>query len=166
MIKNETVFSKDLANRKLTVTRGFNAPLPEVWKAWTESEILDLWWAPKPYRAETKTMDFREGGFWLYCMVGPQGDRQWCKEMFRTIDPMKSITNAVSFCDEQGNINTDFPVMYWNKQFSQDNGSTLVKVEITFDKEADLETIIKMGFQEGFTAGLANLDEVLSKQTA
>lgn len=86
MTKNETIFSKDLPNKKLTVVRAFDAPLDLVWKAWTESEMLDQWWAPKPYRAETKTMDFREGGFLLYRMVGPDEDTSWCKENFKTIN--------------------------------------------------------------------------------
>jgi uncharacterized protein YndB with AHSA1/START domain len=54
MTKRETVFSKDLQNKKLTVVREFDAPLERVWEAWTKSEILDQWWAPKPYKTETK----------------------------------------------------------------------------------------------------------------
>lgn len=164
MTKHETVFSKDLQNKKITVVRSFDAPLEQVWKAWTESEMLDQWWAPKPYRAETKIMDFREGGFWLYNMVGPQGDNQWCKENFKTIILHKRITNAVNFCDENGHENADFPTMYWKKEFAENNSDTTVNIEIIFDKEADMEMIIKMGFQEGFTAGMENLDEYLLTQ--
>ena len=47
------------------VTREFNAGVEMVWEAWTNPEILDQWWAPKPYRTVTKSMDFREGGTWL-----------------------------------------------------------------------------------------------------
>jgi PhnB protein len=160
--KRETVFSKDLENKRLIVVRAFDAPLERVWQAWTESEILDQWWAPKPYKAETKTMDFKEGGFWLYCMVGPEDYRAWCIENYKTIETRKRITNSVAFCDEQGNQNTDFPVMNWDKGFKATGNDTTVNIEIIFDKEADMETIIKMGFQEGFTAGLDNLDDYLS----
>jgi len=66
-------FLVDKENKKITVERSFNAPLDLVWSAWTEAEILDLWWAPKPYRTETKKMDFREGCRWHYCMVSPEG---------------------------------------------------------------------------------------------
>jgi uncharacterized protein YndB with AHSA1/START domain len=55
-----------------------------------------------------------------------------------------------------------FPVMNWDKGFKATGNDTTVNIEITFDKEADMETIIKMGFQEGFTAGLDNLDDYLS----
>ncbi|MES1160637.1 MAG: SRPBCC domain-containing protein [Bacteroidota bacterium] len=164
MTNNETVFSKDLQNKKLTVIRTFNAPLDLVWKAWTESEILDQWWAPKPYRAETKKMDFREGGYWLYCMVGPSNDHAWCRVDYITIQPKKTITSTDAFCDEQGKINQDFPVMDWRKEFTAKDNTTSVRVEVTFENEADMETIIKMGFQEGFTAGLSNLDLYLSAQ--
>jgi len=165
MANRAPVFSKDVKNNMLTVVRTFDAPLDQVWKAWTQSELLDLWWAPKPYRAETKKMDFREGGYWLYAMIGPKGDTTLCKESFKTIVAKKSITNVVVFCDEAGNVNKDFPAMYWKKEFSQTGSETTVRVEIRFDTEADMETIIKMGFQEGFTAGLGNLDEYLSAQT-
>ncbi|WP_316825048.1 SRPBCC domain-containing protein [Pedobacter miscanthi] len=157
--KNEAVFTKDEANKKLKVKRAFDASLASVWKAWTDSEILDQWWAPKPYRAVTKTMDFREGGFWLYQMLGPEGDGSWCKENFKTIEPQLRITNAVSFCDEAGNENVDFPTMYWKKEFAATGEITVVDIEITFDKAEDMNTIIQMGFKEGFTAGLDNLDQ-------
>lgn len=161
-MKREVVFSKDVKNKKLTVVREFDASLELVWRAWTDSEVLDQWWAPKPYRAETKTMDFREGGLWLYRMAGPEGGGTWCRVDYKTIEPYKSITSTDAFCDEQGNENPDFPVMDWRKEFSQTDGVTTVRVEISFAKEADMEMILKMGFQEGFTAGLSNLDHYLS----
>ena len=163
-MKKEAVFSKDLQKKKLTVVREFDAPLELVWKAWTDGEILDQWWAPKPYRAETKAMDFREGGAWLYCMVGPKGDRTWCKIAYKKIKLHESITSTDAFCDEEGNINAGFPSMDWRKEFSETGEGTRVRVEIFFEKEADMETILKMGFQEGFTAGLSNLDSYLSTQ--
>jgi uncharacterized protein YndB with AHSA1/START domain len=52
-------FTVDKANSKVSVKREFAAPLQDVWAAWTESELLDQWWAPKPWKAKTKIMDFR-----------------------------------------------------------------------------------------------------------
>ncbi len=54
------------------------------------------------------------------------------------------------------------PRMHWRKEFSPTVSGMVVRVEIGFDKEADMEKIIKMRFQEGFTAGLSNLDDYLS----
>ena len=62
---NDTMISKDLAGKRLQISRAFNAPVEKVWRAWTDRVILDTWWAPKPWKAETKTLDFRAGGTWL-----------------------------------------------------------------------------------------------------
>ena len=61
----ETVYNVDRANKKIYVTREFDAPADLVWKAWTTKESLDEWWAPKPWKAITVSMDLCTGGRWL-----------------------------------------------------------------------------------------------------
>ncbi len=163
IITKETIFTKDLANRKLKVVREFDAPLEQVWKAWTDSEILDQWWAPKPWKANTKSMDFREGGRWLYYMEGPDGSRHYCKVDYKSIAPNKVFGGEDAFCDENGNSNNDLPTMNWKCSFSKSGNGTKVEVDITFATEADLDKIIEMGFKEGFAAAHNNLDELLAK---
>lgn len=162
MTKN-ALFEKDLANKRLHVKREFDAPVEKVWKAWTDSKLLDKWWAPKPWRAETKVMDFKEGGAWLYRMVGPDGTSQWCHVSFKTIVSGKSFSSTSVFCDEHGNEDSNMPAMYWLVEFEPTATGTKIEVELTFDKEADMEKIIEMGFEGGFTMGLGNLDELLAE---
>jgi uncharacterized protein YndB with AHSA1/START domain len=157
----ETRIAKDPTGKKLIVTRDFNAPLARVWAAWTESRQLDKWWAPRPWKAETKTMDFRPGGYWLYAMVSPEGEKHWCMVAFQAIDAPKSFSVVNGFCDEEGRLNPAMPKMYWFTQFTDGGATTALRVEIGFDSEADLQRIVEMGFKEGFTMGLKNLDELL-----
>lgn len=152
--------------KQINVDREFNAPLPMVWSAWTESELLDQWWAPKPWHARTKSMDFRPGGSWLYAMIGPDGETHWSKAEFKTIETEKNFSALDGFCDENGTINTDMPRSLWENTFSEKGDSTLVNIVITYDKLADLEQTLSMGFQEGFTAGLENLDTYLREHTS
>jgi uncharacterized protein YndB with AHSA1/START domain len=157
-------FTKDLKNNKLFIEKEFNASTEEVWKAWTDSEMLDRWWAPKPWKAKTKSMDFKEGGSWLYSMVGPEGEEHYARADYEKINPHKSFTVKDAFCDENGNINNELPVMHWKCMFDKSAKGTVVKVEITFQNENDLNKIIEMGFKEGFEAGLGNLEEIFDKQ--
>jgi len=166
MSNKQTTIAKDAANKKITVVREFDAPLEVVWKAWTDKEILDTWWAPKPWRAKTKTMDFREGGSWLYSMVGPDGTDAYCRVDFKTIVPNQSYTAEDAFCDEKGNVTNELPGMHWKNEFSATDTGTRVKVEITFGSEADMNKIVEMGFEEGFTSAHGNLDELLTHQFA
>ena len=159
-------FSVDKANNKIYVKREFAATRDKVWAAWTQSELLDKWWAPKPYRSETKSMDFREGGFWLYAMVSPENEKHWARADYQSIDPFKSFSALDAFCDENGNLTQDFPRQFWNNSFTENGATTTVNITISYDKPEDLEKILEMGFKEGFTMGLGNLDELLAAQNA
>lgn len=161
--KHQTTITKDTANKKLVVVREFDGTTADVWKAWTESELLDKWWAPRPWKANTKKLDFKPGGFWLYCMEGPNGEKQWCRVDFKSIDPQNSFTSDAIFSDEEGNKAGDFPVMHWKNIFSKSGAGTKVTAEVSFDSEADLEKVVAMGFKEGFTMAHGNLDELLAK---
>ena len=164
MLTRETVYSKDASNKKIMVERVFDAPLEMVWQAWTQRDLLDLWWAPKPWKTNTQSMDFRDGGRWLYYMEGPDGSRHYCKVDYKTIVPNKSFSGLDGFCDENGQTNTDLPGMDWNVAFNAEGDITRVAVEITFASEADLEKIVEMGFKEGFAMAHTNLDELLAKK--
>ena len=157
-----TLISKDLATKKINVTREFAAPVEKTWKAWTDRNSLDQWWAPKPWRVETKYMDFKEGGYWLYAMVGPNsGEKHWAKLDYIKILNLKHIIVINSFCDENGKTSPDAPGMDWKIVFSASTAGTKVEVDITFASEKDLKAMLDRGFQEGFTSALSNLDELL-----
>jgi PhnB protein len=158
-------FEVEKETKSIRVERAFHAPLPLVWEAWTKPEILDQWWAPKPWRAETKTMQFTEGGFWLYCMAGPQGEKQWCLFSFQQIIPQKSFSGLDAFCDEEAVPDNTKPRVHWKNSFSDKGETTLVSIDLRFDELSDLEAILQMGFREGFTMGLENLDAYLQART-
>lgn len=157
-------FQVNKETNTVSVTREFNAELPLVWMAWTTPEILEQWWAPKPYKAITKSMDFREGGTWLYYMLSPEGDKHWCKNDYITINMHKSYKGLDAFCDENGVINENFPRTTWTNTFTEENGTTKVNIHAQYDSLKDLEMIIEMGFKEGFTMALENLDFYLESQ--
>jgi uncharacterized protein YndB with AHSA1/START domain len=153
-------FSVDKENKRINVKREFAAPISKVWAAWTESAILDQWWAPKPWKARTKSMDFKEGGYWLYAMVGPEGEEHWARLDYKSITPLKSYSGIDAFCDEEGNLNPDFARSTWTNSFAEGSDVTTVSIEIQYDDLKDIEQIMEMGFKEGFTAGMENLDEL------
>jgi len=157
-------FSVNKKNKTIAVKREFAADLNLVWDAWTKPEILDLWWAPKPYQTKTKHMDFKEGGYWLYAMVSPQGEKQWCKADYKKIDTLKSFSGLDAFCDEAGTVNVEFPRSYWTNSFNEKDTITTVNVLIEYKELEDLEKIIQLGFKEGFTMALSNLDQYIQAQ--
>ena len=154
-------FTVDKENCTVKIKREFAAEKDAVWSAWTEAELLDQWWAPRPWKAKTKSMDFKVGGQRLYAMVGPNGEEHWALADYMSISPKTSFKYLSGFCDDEGIVNQDFPRSVWNVRFTEEKGLTLVDISIKHKKLSDIEKFIKMGFKEGFTAALTNLDALL-----
>lgn len=157
-------FIVDKENNKINVERSFDAPVDLVWAAWTEADILDQWWAPKPYKAVTKSSNFTEGGQWHYYMLSPAGEKHWCIFDFEVIKPLEFFSGIDAFCDENAVVNNTKPRVEWENGFAANENQTIVNIQLKFSTLEDLQTIIEMGFKEGFTAGLENLDQYLEAQ--
>ncbi|HCS20258.1 MAG TPA: ATPase [Bacteroidetes bacterium] len=155
-------FVVDKANKTILVKREFAAERALVWDAYTKSELLDQWWAPKPWKSKTKKMDFREGGEWHYAMVGPEGEEHWALAKYQRINPKTTFTVKDSFADADGNVNKELPESTWNIVFSDQGDHTLVENRLSYDSLEQLEAVIQMGFKEGLTMAMENLDRLLA----
>jgi PhnB protein len=156
---------KDLANKRITITRNFEANVEMVWDMWTRAEMLDLWWAPKPWRAETKSQSFKPGGKWIYSMVGPEGERHWSFVEYGKIDRQKSFEGSDAFSDENGNINNEMPRTNWRVTFDKIANGTKVVIAITATESVHLEKLMEMGFEQGISMAMDYLDEYLKTHT-
>jgi uncharacterized glyoxalase superfamily protein PhnB/uncharacterized protein YndB with AHSA1/START domain len=154
-------FIRNTEKKTITVIRSFDASLELTWQAWTESEILEQWWAPHPWKAVTKTMDFRNGGRWLYAMIGPDGTKLWSRVDFKQIVPHTSFSALSSFCDAEGNINPEFAQSTWTYQFRKTEEGAEVEIRLEFASDAQMKQLVDMGFEAGFTSALSNLDHYL-----
>lgn len=164
-LKFDFIVNKE--NNTVNVKREFAANLELVWEAWTNPEILDLWWAPKPYKTRTKSMDFREGGMWLYEMFNTESENpqecHWCKNDYIKIVNQSMFSGLDAFCDENGIVNQAMPRAQWTNEFNENGEKTLITITAKYESLADLENIIAIGFKEGFTMAMENLDELLIK---
>jgi uncharacterized protein YndB with AHSA1/START domain len=154
-------FTVDKETKTVYVKREFTAELPLVWDAFTKQEILDQWWAPKPWTSKTKIMDFKVGGRRFYAMVSPEGQEHWSIQNFTSINPTTNFKFSDAFTDKDEVINTEFPSSEWDLNFIAQADTTTVKIAIRHKTLASLEQIIQMGFEGGFTMTLNELETLL-----
>ena len=152
-------FTVDKPTKKVFINREFDADLSLVWDAFTKQEILDQWWAPKPWASKTKVMDFKVGGRRFYAMVSPEGQERWSIQKYTSISPKTNFKYLNAFADKDEN--PELPGSDWNYNFSEQNGKTRVSITIYNESLARLEKMIEMGFKEGFTATLNYLVDLL-----
>jgi uncharacterized protein YndB with AHSA1/START domain len=153
-------FTVDKAIKTVFINREFDAPLTLVWDAFTKPEILDQWWAPKPWSSKTKVMNFEVGGRRFYAMVSPDGQERWSVQKYTSISPKTNYQFFNAFADE--NENPELPGSDWDLNFSEQNGTTKVSITIFNESLTRMERMIELGFREGLTAQMTQLDELLS----
>ncbi len=155
-------FTADKEKNTLHIKREFAASKQLVWNCFTQSELLNQWFAPAPFVAKTKSFQFNEGGHWHYAMVSPDGTEHWAWTGFTNITPIDHYTCTDAFCDIEGNLNNELPQAKWEVDFLDHGNNTIVDIIIQYKSLADLETIINMGMIDGMTAIYTQLDQLLT----
>ena len=154
-------FIVDKQTKTVSITKEFAAELSLVWDAYTKPELLDQWWAPKPFTSRTTVMDFEVGGRRFYAMVSPEGVERWVVQKYTSITPKSNFKLFNAFADKDENL--ELPGSDWDLNFSEQDGTTKVSISIYNESLERLERMVEMGFVEGTKMQLKNLEELLAK---
>lgn len=155
-------FTVNKATGTVVVEKEFDADLSLVWDAFTRKEILDQWWAPKPFESKTKVMEFKVGGRRFYAMVSPEGQENWQLQQYTAITPKTNFKFFSVFADKDENPH--LPGSNWDLSFSEQQGTTRVSITIHNESAERMQKMIEMGFKEGFTMTLNELATLLQEQ--
>ncbi|KAB1232042.1 SRPBCC family protein [Chryseobacterium viscerum] len=162
-MESNIIFNKDFEELSIYVMKIYKADPSTVWNYFTKAELLDQWWGPKPWKCETIHQDFREGGTWMYTMIGPNGEKgpMYSQSEYGEIREHRSLDWMSGFCDEKGNINEDFPRSKWLIGFTGVEEGTKVTINIHYHSQEVMKKILDMGFEGGFSMGLNQLEGIL-----
>jgi uncharacterized protein YndB with AHSA1/START domain len=124
----------------IVVIRSFDAPVELVWKAWTDPELVMLWWGPTNYTSPECKIDFREGGQYIFCMRAPKeqgGLDYYSTGFYKKIVPLKRLEFTQYLSDKDGNVidpsevgmPSDFPkVVNFEIDFRGKDGKTELRI--------------------------------------
>ena len=70
---------------ELVLTRTYDAPLDEVFRAWTVCEAGNQWSAPEGFTIPVCEVDLRPGGAWRLCMRKADGEELWVGGTYREV---------------------------------------------------------------------------------
>ena len=93
-------------------------------------------------------------------MVSPEGQEHWSVQEYTAISPKTNFKMLNAFADKDEN--RDLPGSEWDLDFSEQNGTTTVQISIYNESRERMDRMIEMGFKEGFTMTLNELDTLLS----
>lgn len=150
--------------KKLILTREFDAPPELMFEVWSDCKHLKHWWGPKEWPMKECDMDFREGGEWHYCLRGPnEEDVSWGLAKYKEINKPESIFYMDHFSDKDRNINQAMPGMQITVEFQPHNGKTRQISTTQFSSNEERDKIHDMGVAQGMESSSLRLDEYLQQ---
>jgi uncharacterized protein YndB with AHSA1/START domain len=158
---------KDLEAKTMTITAEFEAPIDRVWKLWADPHQLERWWGPPSYPATVVDHELMPGGRVTYFMTGPEGNRSHGWWRLIAVDAPSRLVFEDGFADDEGRPKDDMPTTTNVVTLSQlSTGKTRMVIETTFPSTEAMEQILEMGFEEGISSSLAQIDHLLNEDVA
>jgi uncharacterized protein YndB with AHSA1/START domain len=158
---------KDLDALTVRITAEFDADIARVWELWADPRKLERWWGPPTYPATVVDYRFVPGGTVSYYMTSPDGSRShgWWRVL--SLDAPSRLVFEDGFADENGHPNTELPVTRNVVTLTQlSTTRTRMVIVITFASREAMEQILEMGFAEGISASVGQMDELLKDEFA
>jgi uncharacterized protein YndB with AHSA1/START domain len=146
---------KNTADRELSMTRTFNAPVKLVWEVFTNPDHIKNWWGPNGFTNTIDKMEVKPGGIWEFVMHGPDGTDFKNKNIFREVVKEERIV----FEHVSG------PKFMTTLSFTGEGEKTRIKWQMVFESKEELETVIKTFKADiGLKQNLDKLDKYLMEQ--
>jgi uncharacterized protein YndB with AHSA1/START domain len=147
------------SDRELVLARIIDAPRENVYRCWTEPQLITQWFAPKPWTTPRAEIDVRPGGSSLIVMRGPDGDEFPNPGVILEVEPGRRLvfTDAYTSAWEP----SAKPFMTLALTFDEEGeGKTRYIARAKHSRVADREQHEEMGFHEGWGICADQLEEL------
>ncbi len=155
------------------IQRRLDAPRQLMWEVLTQPQHLPHWLGPKGSRMAHSTLDFREGGSFLYCLHMPGGMQMWGQWNLREIEPPHRLALVQNFSDALGGttrhpLSPTWPLQTWSvTTLEADGDQTLITIhwepwQASAEETATFEAGFE-GMQQGWSGNLDVLQAYLAQ---
>lgn len=122
-----------VAARTMVLKRVIKAPRQIVWGAWMNPETLPQWWGPDGFSCRTTRIDLRQGGEWVFDMIGPDGKVYPNHHLYREVRPEERLGYTLLW-GENGPKHADA----W-ASFDEQDGATTVTLGMVMNTAAEFQ---------------------------
>ena len=144
---------------ELRLIRLYDAPVADVWDAWTDPEQVGQWWGPRGFTLTTHHKDLRVGGTWRYTMHGPDGVDYENTTHYFVVEPHRKLVY------DHGGHEDRPPMFRVTVLFSEIDGQTRMEMTMAFPSPEAASEAKKFIRQVGGEATWDRLAEYLAKSS-
>jgi uncharacterized protein YndB with AHSA1/START domain len=155
--RNQTQIVADPAMPTITITREFDAPVANVFRAYSEPELVAQWLGPRNHSMLIDEYDCRTGGAWRYRAQDPEGDISFYGS-FHEVRPNERIVQTFTFAGYPDGVSLE------TMTFEDiGGGRTRVTGLSLVDSLEARDMILSSGMEVGVVEGYEQLDELLER---
>ncbi len=154
---------------EIFIRRTVKAPRALVFKAFTEKEQLQKWFAPDGCSITFTKLNVEKGGTYISCITIPQHGACWCTGTYLEVTEPEVLIYTSALCDENGKLLTAIDAgkdSAWPQEttvtiiFTEEQGVT----NITLHQNAPAELAKQTGAYPSWLQMFDNLDTLVTKQ--
>lgn len=145
-------------DRDLVITRLIDAPPRDVYRCWTEPELMKQWFTPRPWTTPHIETDVRPGGSSLVVMRSPEGEEIPNRGVYLEVVPDRRLVFTDAYVSAWEPAPKPFMTVVLT--FEDEGGKTRYTARARHWSAEDREVHEKMGFVEGWGICAEQLEAV------
>jgi len=145
------------ADNQILITREFAAPRANVWRAFTEPELIKRWWGGQKGTVTSVEVDLRVGGRWRYVLTATGGFEVAFHGEFRTIDAPSLLVNTEAF---EGAPDPEGSTGLITMTLTERDGRTSMEMLCEYPDKAVRDAVVDSGMESGMQESYDVLDEI------
>ena len=149
-------------SHELVLKRVLNAPRANLWRCWTEVDLIKQWFCPLPWRVTEATLNNYPGGANSFTMQGPNGESHVSRGIYLEIVPQQKLVFTDAYVDAW----TPSPKPFMTSIVTFEDapgGGTLYTAVARHWSEEDMKQHEQMGFHEGWGKAADQLEALANK---
>jgi uncharacterized protein YndB with AHSA1/START domain len=153
---NATTITANPGEQVVDIDRVLDAPIADVYRAYSEPDLIAQWMGPHGYEMEISKFDLRTGGEWAFTHRNPEGEVFEFRGCYHDIRPRESMTQTFEFLGVPGHVSLE------RVTFEDLGSSTRVRIHAVYQSVEDRDGIVASGMAMGVTQGFERMDALLA----
>jgi uncharacterized protein YndB with AHSA1/START domain len=145
--------------QEILITRIFDARREEVFRAFTDPNLIPRWWGPKRFTTEIERMDVRPGGSWRFVQTDAGGAYAF-HGVYHDVRSPECIVNTFEFEGMPGHVSLE------TAAFEEIGGRTRVTMRSVYQTVEGRDGMLGAGMEEGVYETMDRLAGLLGKPEA
>ena len=159
--KNQLKITAEPGRQELFITREFDAPREDVFRAYTDPDMLVNWLGPRGMTMTIDYYDARKGGSYRYIHTDGKGNSYAFNGVIHEMLAPELLIQTFEFegLPTKGHVSMDTGILE-----ELPGNRTRITIQSVFRSVADRDGLIASGMERGLGEGFERLDELLENK--